>query len=115
MMSHQSVSTISCLSIQNGQAEVRLLIEQSQAESRRLMEEGQADICQRFYAVEQSMRGEIVDVSTRVEDVSDHINVVADQVDRIAEHVGTVNGCLENVVSRLQKLEHESECEQSVW
>jgi predicted aspartyl protease len=103
----QNSQTESRRQFEDGQAEVRLLIEQSQAESRRLMEEGQADICQRFYAVEQSMRGEIVDVSTRVEDVSDHINVVADQVDRIAEHVGTVNGCLENVVSRLQKLEHD--------
>jgi hypothetical protein len=91
---------------EDGQAEVRLLITQLQAEGRRLMEEGQVEICQRFDAVEQSTRGEIVDVSTRVDDVSDHINVGADQVDRIAEHVSTVNGCLGNVVNRLQKLEY---------
>jgi hypothetical protein len=67
------------------------------------------EICQRleqlFEAVEQSMRGEIGEVTTRVDEVSEHVNVVANQVDRVVRHVNNVNGRLDNVINRLQRLE----------
>jgi methyl-accepting chemotaxis protein len=105
--------------IRNGQAEVRLQIEQSQEEIRnghRQFEDFQekirscqAEICQRleqrFETVVQSMRGEIGEVTTRVDEVSEHVNVVANQVDRVVGHVNNVNGRFDNVVNRLQRLE----------
>jgi hypothetical protein len=50
----------------------------------------------------------MVAVSTRVDDVSEHVNVFADRVYHIAKHVKIVDGCLENGVNRLRKLERIS-------